>query len=76
MGENVIIWTMDNCIVCEGVKEHFKLKGMDFEERSCQDLVNGKESNLKAIRQFVKQKQSAPVVYIGSSCVDPKSLIS
>lgn len=58
-----IIWSMDMCSLCEEVKKLFQEKGIEYQEKSCQGLVNGEETNLKAIRCFVKNNYAAPIIW-------------
>ena len=59
-----IIWSLEVCPKCEDAKIKMKEKGIEFEERDCQDLINGKETNLKAVREFVKKKHTSPLILI------------
>lgn len=71
----IIVWTMDDCPICEEVKEKMKSLEMNFEERSCGDLVNGNDSDLKAVRKFVQQKKTAPLIKLHGEFVKAKDFL-
>jgi len=75
MHEN-IIWSMENCPECEKIENLFKRKNISYKKCNCKDLVNGNSSHLAAIRFFVKNKQTAPIISYDGVLYDSQTILN
>jgi glutaredoxin len=63
IGKN-IIWTLDFCEECDRMKKNLKDRGIQFEERPLEEIMNATTCSPKAIRELIRKKFTAPVVMI------------
>lgn len=70
------VWSLEFCPICEQVKQKLNEIGIEFEEGKCDDLINGKDTNFKATRRFVKNKKVAPLVMLDDNFVDVHTILS
>lgn len=69
------VWSMEFCPICEKVKKKLDEVGIKYEEGLCEDLINGKDNNFKATRQFVKNKKVAPLVLLDGKFIDADQIL-
>ncbi len=69
----VILWTQDNCPVCERVKEVFQ--GQDVEEHHAEDLIQGQEKDVDAMAQLAMQDMLVPVVMVDGEFIPPEEIL-
>ena len=70
------VWSLEFCPICEDVKKKLNEIGIEFEEGKCDDLINGKDTNFKATRRFVKNKKVAPLILIDGEFIESDIILS
>lgn len=63
--ENVIIWSKDQCPLCDQAKNLLKSKGMSYEERNLSNGVWTREQLLEA----VPAARSVPQIFINDNYI-------
>lgn len=71
--EITIVWTQEDCPLCERVKE--TLGAGNYEERRAEDLIGGFDRDMDAMAQLAMQNMELPLIRRGATWLRPQDIL-
>jgi hypothetical protein len=71
----VILWTQEDCPLCEGVRNAFA-GAAEVEERPASALLSGERPDREAMTQLAMQDFALPLVQVDGEWADPAGILA